>query len=80
MPDVRALRFGAILALAGLVHAACGGEDETETQTETRASMGREGPEGCYVPGNMRCDCTVVQADCTEEIGVWTEGCETCVE
>jgi hypothetical protein len=84
MSNFRVLRLGTILTLLCLINAACGDEDETntqaETQTETQANMGREGPVGCYIPGDMLCDCDIEEADCTMDVGVWTEGCETCAE
>ena len=39
----------------------------------------REGPEGCYVPSMMRCDCDVTEADCAEP-NLWTEGCASCAQ
>jgi hypothetical protein len=80
MTSFRVLGLGTILTLLCLINAACGDEDETSTQTETESNMGREGPEGCYIPGNMLCDCEIQEADCTMDVGVWTAGCESCVE
>ena len=65
---------------------ACGGEDATTTaptepQTETQQEQpAREGPEGCYIPPQMMCDCTLVEADCSEDVGVWTAGCMSCAK
>jgi len=78
--SIRPLRLGTILLLLAASNAACGDEDETQTQTETQASMGREGPEGCYIPADMLCDCDIEEAACTEDVGVWTAGCESCTE
>lgn len=80
MKSFRPLRLGTILLLLAAGNAACGDEDETQTQTETQASMGREGPEGCYIPADMLCDCDIEEAACTEDVGVWTPGCESCTE
>lgn len=40
----------------------------------------REGPEGCYIGAEMRCDCEIVEDDCTEAGQTWTEGCASCAE
>jgi hypothetical protein len=81
MTSFRVLGLGTILTLLCLINAACGDEeDETNTQTETESNMGRTGPEGCYIPGNMLCDCAIEEVDCTMDVGVWTAGCESCTE
>jgi hypothetical protein len=75
-----------MLALAGAVFG-CGDEEETVQQTEMQEQPSqsegerpppREGPEGCYIPAQTRCDCAILEADCTEEVGVWTTGCASC--
>lgn len=73
------------LGLALTVLGACGGDDETITDTQELegggggGTMMREGPEGCYLVAEMRCDCELEEADCTDEdIHVWTEGCSSC--
>jgi hypothetical protein len=38
----------------------------------------REGPEGCYIQANNRCDCEIEEAACTEEGQIWTDGCASC--
>lgn len=38
----------------------------------------REGPEGCYIEAEHRCDCELEEAACTEDVGIWTDGCATC--
>jgi hypothetical protein len=73
-----------VLSFLGLC-SACGDEDETTTtegQPTDTVTEGerpeREGPEGCYIPSQMLCDCDVVEVDCTEDVGVWTPGCMSC--
>jgi hypothetical protein len=74
-----------LLALAGLV-VACGDEatvQQVEMTTEEAQPEGerpppREGPDGCYIPEQRACDCAIVEADCTEDVGVWTMGCASC--
>ena len=78
MSDFHLMRLGTLCLVLAAGNAACGDEDETETQTETQASMGREGPEGCYIPADMLCDCDIEEVACTEDVGVWTAGCESC--
>jgi len=65
---------------------ACGGDEarilqaegEPETQTEEQRPPPREGLEGCYIPQRQMCDCEIVEADCSEDVGVWTDGCASC--
>jgi hypothetical protein len=75
-----------LLALTCAV-VACGDEAETvqqpemeqqESQPESERPPPREGPEGCYIGAQMRCNCDLVEEDCTEEVGVWTMGCASC--
>ena len=75
-----------ILALAAVVFA-CGDEEEVVQQTEMEQLEAqpegerpppREGPEGCYIPAQTRCDCAILEADCSEDVGVWTTGCASC--
>jgi len=75
-----------LLTLASLALSACGGDTEkaqterTETQQEmpTQRPPMREGPDGCYIPARTKCDCAIQEADCTEDVGVWTPGCASC--
>ena len=53
-------------------------EGEPETETEEQRPPPREGPEGCYIPTRTMCDCAILEADCGEDVGVWTEGCASC--
>ncbi|MEY2937396.1 MAG: hypothetical protein RL033_8145 [Pseudomonadota bacterium] len=75
-----------MLALAGAVFG-CGDEEETvqqremlepSSQPEGERPPPREGPDGCYIPAQTRCDCAVSEADCTEDVGIWTMGCASC--
>jgi len=81
MSSFGVLRLTLLLPLLALC-TACGGDDETETVTEdeTEASSEREGPEGCYIIANMRCDCELDEASCTPDVGQWTPGCSSCIE
>ncbi len=57
--------------------AACGGDSDDE-QPEA-AEEEREGPAGCYIEGERRCDCELEEAACTEDVGIWVDtGCGTC--
>jgi hypothetical protein len=78
MPNFRVLRLALILPVlcAGFCFA-CGDEDEAD---EGDATMEREGPEGCYIPAGMLCDCDIEEAACTTDVGVWTAGCDSCAE
>jgi hypothetical protein len=74
--------FLLVLALA----CACGDEatvqqvemEQQENQPEGERPPPREGPDGCYLPEQRACDCAIVEADCTEDVGVWTDGCASC--
>jgi len=67
---------------------ACGGddarlvppesEDEPQTEVEQQRPPPREGPEGCYIPERTMCNCEIVEADCSEDVGIWTDGCASC--
>lgn len=51
-----------------------------EGGSESGGAM-REGPEGCYIVMEMRCDCDLTEASCSEEgAQVWTDGCSSCAE
>lgn len=73
------------LALAGLL-GACGDEadvqqvemEQQQSQPEGERPPPREGPDGCYIPAQTRCDCAIVEADCTEDVGIWADGCASC--
>lgn len=39
-----------------------------------------EGPEGCYIEAERRCDCDLEEADCSEDGQIWTDGCASCAE
>lgn len=78
-----------LLLVAALCHplAACNSDDDdTTTDATMDASDGsddmqgppREGPPGCYIPSMRMCDCDIAEADCSEDVGVWTEGCASC--
>ena len=66
------------LALCG----ACGGDSEDDSVESGGGSGGqssmREGPEGCYIEANFACNCDLAEAECTEDIGIWTPGCASC--
>jgi hypothetical protein len=38
----------------------------------------RQGPEGCYIEAQRRCDCAIEQANCTQAGQLWTMGCMSC--
>jgi hypothetical protein len=69
---LRLTRIVPLLAVA--LGTACGDEAEDDPSAE------REGPEGCYIVANMRCDCELDEASCTPDIGQWTPGCSSCIE
>lgn len=79
-----AARGAFLLALA--LACACGDEatvqqvemEQLENQPEGERPPPREGPEGCYLPEQRRCDCAVAELDCTEDVGTWTDGCASC--
>lgn len=75
MTSFGVLRLTLILPVLCLgLCAACGEVDEEDPSTE------REGPEGCYIIANMRCDCELDEASCTPDVGQWTPGCSSCIE
>jgi hypothetical protein len=39
-----------------------------------------EGPEGCYIEAERRCDCEVEEDDCSEDGQIWTDGCASCAQ
>lgn len=76
-----------LLALAvACAVSACGDEAtvrevemvQQENQPEGERPPPREGPDGCYLPAQRSCDCAIAEADCTEDVGVWTTGCASC--
>ncbi len=52
--------------------------EQLENQPEGERQPPREGPDGCYLPEQRSCDCAVAEADCTEDVGIWTTGCASC--
>ena len=75
------------LCLAGLVAPcfACGSDEATiEDDTEEMGGGNpmREGPAGCYIGAEMRCDCEVEEGDCGDDNGgTWVpDGCASCAE
>jgi hypothetical protein len=78
MAFVRCLRAGLLLPLilAG-VSTACGGDSDDDEPAA--AEVEREGPAGCYIEGERRCDCDLERDACTEDVGIWVDtGCGTC--
>lgn len=77
-----------LLALAAFCAvSACADEEATVQQTEMQQQPSetegqrppeREGPDGCYLPEQQKCDCEIVEVDCTEDVGIWTTGCASC--
>jgi len=74
----------AALLMAGWCMA-CGGEDDdpetTTMQEEARPTQ--DGPAGCYVIMQMKCDCDLEEAECTDPAAmVWVpagpRGCASC--
>ena len=64
---------------------ACGSDEarlvspeEEDMAVQEQRPPPREGPAGCYIPERTMCDCTLLEEDCTEDIGVWTDGCASC--
>jgi len=74
MALVRCLRLGLFLPLlVGSLCVACGGDDDEGEQPES------DGPAGCYIGPEMRCDCEIQETSCTEEGQTWVEeGCASC--
>ena len=81
------LRGALLLALALACSASACGDEATvrevemaqqENQPEGERPPPREGPEGCYISERRSCDCGIVEADCTEDVGIWTDGCASC--
>jgi hypothetical protein len=79
MAFIRCSRAGLLLPLfLAALSAACGGDSDDE-QSDPAAEEEREGPAGCYIEGERRCDCELEQAACTEDVGIWVDtGCGTC--
>jgi hypothetical protein len=80
MAFVRCWRAGLLLSLFfAALSSACGGEsDEVEQQAPQQEQAG-EGPAGCYIEAERRCDCELDEAECTEDVGIWVDmGCGTC--
>jgi hypothetical protein len=85
MPLVRFSSSGLTLAFicaALCAGAGCGGDSEDDAGDGAGGGQGqsqmREGPEGCYIEANRMCDCDLGEAACTEAVGIWTAGCESC--
>jgi hypothetical protein len=78
MALVRCSRLGLLLPLlVGALCAGCGGDDDVED--DGGGPPGGEGPAGCYIGPEMRCDCEIEQTSCTEEGQTWVEdGCTSC--
>lgn len=60
-----------------------GSNDEQEdVQRDVLPSRpGREGPAGCYIPAEFRCDCELSEAECSDETTmVWASGCMSCAD
>ncbi len=78
------------LALSLSATHGCGGDEETTFESDDaqpRPAGGdeggnpmREGPAGCYIGAEMRCDCSIEEADCSDDQGgTWVaEGCASC--
>ncbi|HTV17575.1 MAG TPA: hypothetical protein VMG12_02865 [Polyangiaceae bacterium] len=80
MTLVRSLRAGLLMPLLfGALCAACGGDDD-EDEARDPAGGERMGPAGCYIIAEMRCDCAIEEAECSEEgVQTWVDmGCATC--
>lgn len=75
----RLLRAGMLLPLlVGALCAGCGGDSDDGEGDGNEAPV-REGPAGCYVGAEMRCDCEIEEASCTEDGQTWVEdGCASC--
>lgn len=74
----RCLRAGLLLpSFLAALSAACGGDSAGEEPDAVEPE--REGPAGCYIEGERRCDCELEEAACTEDVGVWVDtGCSSC--
>lgn len=76
MAFVRCLRLGLFLPLLiGSLCGACGGDDDEDDGGEQPEV---EGPVGCYIEAERRCDCALEEAACTEDGQIWTDGCASC--
>ena len=74
--------FVAVVSSSLAAAFACGGgADEVEVmqEQEQQRPAERPGPEGCYIPSRTMCDCALGEEDCTEDVGVWTSGCASCM-
>lgn len=80
MAFVRCWRAGLLLSLfLAALSSACGGESDEVEQQAPQQEQEREGPAGCYIEGERRCDCELEEAACTEDVGIWVDmGCGTC--
>jgi hypothetical protein len=63
--------------------AGCGEQQEASPASGAGGTEGerppeREGPAGCYIEAEHRCDCELEEAECTEDGQIWTDGCATC--
>jgi hypothetical protein len=67
---LRWMRLGFTVSLLTLAFGTgCGEEDESDDGAP---------PEGCYIEANRLCDCDLDEAACTEDVGIWTDGCDSC--
>lgn len=80
MTLVRRLRVGlALPLLLSALCAACGGDTE-EAEGQDPAEGERQGPAGCYIGAERRCDCDLEESECTAEGSSWVMmGCTSCV-
>ena len=77
MALVRCLRLGLLLPLlvGSLCVVACGGDDDDDDGERPES----EGPAGCYIGPEMRCDCEIAETSYTEDGQTWVEeGCSSC--
>jgi hypothetical protein len=62
----------------------CGQQQEVQPASGSGGSeSGRpptEGPEGCYIEADRRCDCDLEEDACMGEGQIWTDGCASCAE
>jgi hypothetical protein len=80
------MRLVHCVVLGFLVLSACGEDDTAPPEMQMQMLQGsdmrpestREGPVGCYIEAQRRCDCEIEEADCTQEGQIWTEGCASC--
>jgi hypothetical protein len=59
----------------------CGPEEAPASGGSGGSEGGRpptEGPEGCYIEAERRCDCELEEDACSEDGQIWTDGCASC--